>query len=132
MCEAYWECSIDVVYGGPYTVSKDHIYTKIISARRGKTCPLIVMGDFNEILNQSRETHGVRKFKEWINSLDLIDLPLNRRQYTWIKGNSRSKLDRFLGTNEWPIKFLELKVIGHFTEISDHMCVLLRLNAHKN
>lgn len=99
---------------------------------------MIIMGNFNEILSveesrgQTRETHGMRKFKEWIECLHLVDLPLNGRRYTWRRGNSRSKLDRFLGNSEWLSKISELRVTGHYTEVSDHVCMSLRLNAQKN
>lgn len=61
-----------------------------------------------------------------------MDFPLSGRRYTWKRGNSRSKLDRYLGSHEWLTRFSELSVTWHYTNISDHIGVLLRLNAKQN
>lgn len=52
------------------------------------THPLLIMDYFNEIINveerrgQSREILSIRKFESWIDTLNLIDIPMNERKYT--------------------------------------------------
>ena len=57
------------------------------------------MGDFNEVLALEERKGGsvftrrIKDFYEWIQQMDVLDLPLIARKYTWIKGNSCSRLD---------------------------------------
>lgn len=82
------------MYEGHNIEDKDQIYVKISNARQGLSFPLLIMGDFNEILSleerkgQNTEIIGMRKFRNWINSLNLKNIPLNERIYTWKRGNS--------------------------------------------
>lgn len=49
---------------------------EIANARQGISGPLLIMGDFNEVLNveerrgQYRETLSMRKFKGWVEALN--------------------------------------------------------------
>lgn len=67
--------------------------------------------DFNAVRSRS-ESKGVgifsshserREFDEFIDSNNLIDLPLLRRKYTWYKkdANAMSRIDRFLLSENW-------------------------------
>ncbi|KAE9598417.1 putative endonuclease/exonuclease/phosphatase [Lupinus albus] len=70
-------------------------------------------GDFNSVKcneeHKGRESHGRKKemfdFSCFINNLELLDLPLVGRRFTWFKGDGKtmSRLDRFLLSSTWPI-----------------------------
>ena len=60
------------------------------------------MGDFNEVRNEqekkgcSYRSRIMDEFDQWINDMELIDLPLSGRKFTWRRGSSCSKLDCFV------------------------------------
>jgi hypothetical protein len=71
-----------------------------------------IVGDFNSVLN-TNERRGVRanntttsemvEFGSFVRELEMIDMPLLGRQYTWFHNNgiTMSRLDRILISNEW-------------------------------
>ncbi|KAF1868132.1 hypothetical protein Lal_00018648 [Lupinus albus] len=71
------------------------------------------LGDFNSVRasfeRRGCENHGrfkeMQAFDTFINKLNLLDLPLASRRFTWIKGDGRTKsrLDRFLISPEWAL-----------------------------
>jgi hypothetical protein len=61
----------------------------------------MICGDFNLILNSRERTnrnmwYRDREFKNMVDELAMIDIPLQGRYYTWSKGATMVKLDRFL------------------------------------
>lgn len=71
---------------------------------------------------------GKRKCKSLTSSLGLVDLPMERRKYTWYKenGSSCSRLDRFLLSSSWIAKWPHLVQVGLKRKVSDHAAVLLK------
>ena len=72
-----------------------------------------ILGDFNAMRNL-QERKGVNHiginsrseiqgFNEFIERMELIDLPLVGRKYTWYRtnGSAKSRLDRILVTRDW-------------------------------
>ncbi|PNY11564.1 hypothetical protein L195_g008173 [Trifolium pratense] len=75
----------------------------------GKWC---IAGDFNSIssveerrgLSQGTSpTSEMREFRSFVEDLELEDLPLLGRRFTWFHSNGRamSRIDRFLVSPEW-------------------------------
>lgn len=58
----------------------------------------------------------------------LVDLPMERRQFTWHKeyGQNCSKLDRFLLSSKWVEKWPNLVQLGLKRNVSDHVAILLK------
>lgn len=90
-------------------------------------------GDFNEIKNVeerkgcSRKDRGMRDFNNFMSKLEVSDLPMLGRQFTWSNsqdGARWSRLDRFMFNPEWLVKF-KFKLSGLPRVISDHCPVLL-------
>ncbi|MCH95054.1 endonuclease/exonuclease/phosphatase family protein, partial [Trifolium medium] len=93
--------------------SKRRLWNNIISSKhefgRGNWC---VVGDFNAVV-VSEERRGVNLeststlemmgFRSFIVDLDVIDLPILGRRYTWYNsnGSSMSRIDRILVSPEW-------------------------------
>ncbi|XP_016178153.1 uncharacterized protein LOC107620520 [Arachis ipaensis] len=96
------------------------------------------MGDFNEILRLEERKGAVsfpataEDFKEWVQDLQLVDLPLTDRQFTWFRGRSCSRVDRILVSMEWLENFPDTRLKGGPRSLSDHCPLILedtRLNA---
>ncbi|PWA60106.1 RNA-directed DNA polymerase, eukaryota [Artemisia annua] len=94
----------------------------------------IVMGDFNEVRVQS-ERHGsvfnkqgASLFNSFINSSNLIDVPLGGFSFTWALKNATkmSKLDRFLVSEGILSRFPAMMGIILTRNLSDHRSFLLK------
>ncbi|GKV49867.1 hypothetical protein SLEP1_g56592 [Rubroshorea leprosula] len=89
---------------------------KLVITSKGRCWCL--MGDFNTTRSQQEKsgdrgfTTGMRVFNEFIRDLELVDLPLIGRKFTWYKpnGEAMSRLNRFLMTEDWMAKW-ECKTI---------------------
>lgn len=98
------------VYGPSNQRDKFAFFEELKEAKSTIAMPLMVAGDFNVTLNlqdRSNLNHHVnqmRGFRGLIEQLELIDLPLHGRRYTW--SNEREnptfvRLDKFLVSTEW-------------------------------
>ncbi|XP_023771251.1 uncharacterized protein LOC111919929 [Lactuca sativa] len=91
------------------------------------------MGDFNEVRDDSERfgsnfnSSSARAFNDFINSLDLVDIPLGGPRFTWNDkwGSKFSKLDIFLVTEGFMDTFPHLSVIVLEKNIPDHRPILL-------
>ncbi|XP_016206918.1 uncharacterized protein LOC107647354 [Arachis ipaensis] len=100
---------------------------------RPKSCkqvPFCCLGDFNEILHleerrgASSLSASAEDFRVWINDMELIDLALNDRKYTWFRGQSCSRIDRCLVSLGWFDEYPDLRLRGGPRGLSDH-CPLI-------
>jgi Reverse transcriptase (RNA-dependent DNA polymerase) len=87
--------------------------------------PWMICGDFNLILRSQERSSGNmwprdREFKNLINELYMMDIPLQGRKYTWSNGMAMAKLDRFLISPSWNDVFpaVTQKALPNIT--SDH------------
>ena len=59
----------------------------------------LLMGNLNEVLRPKERkggtsmTNNVSDFKEWVNTMEFINMPLLRRKFTWLRGQACSRLD---------------------------------------
>lgn len=97
------------------------------------TRPWCIGGDFNEIrfLNERkgciRRDREMKDFNDFIDLMELHDLPMLGRLFTWCNdvGERRwSRLDRFLLDTGWLEKF-SFKQWGLSRSISDHCPVII-------
>lgn len=125
------------VYSSSDPAEKNELWAALESKMRGKENEKwCIVGDFNSIrCEEERRGSGsfsrmneMRMFNTRINQLNLIDIPLERRKYTWYKdnGKSSSRLDRFLLSAQWVAKWPNLSQIGIKRRVSDHVAILLR------
>ena len=133
-----FECCIGVVYGPNDRIERNNVFSELRSAITSINKPSLLLGDFNVILH-SRERVGtftcnrsVEEFSEWIRDLGLIDIPLQGLKFTWRRNESKSKLDRGLCSNDWLIKFPNLKLMGLKRSCSDHNPLILNLEDNNN
>ena len=130
---ANFDCCIGVVYGPNNRKERNSVFAELKCAIMNINKPTLLMGDFNVILHSwerlgtFRCDRSITEFSEWIRDLGLIDIPLQGLKFTWRRNESRSKLDRGLCCNDWPIKFPQLNMQGLKTSCSDHNPLLLNL-----
>jgi hypothetical protein len=98
--------------------------------------PWIIAGDFNMIYRaEDKNNSNINRplmgdFKNWINSLELKEIPLCGRRFTW--SNQREdptlvKLDHVFCTNSWEEFFPDCMLFSNATEASDHCPLTLKL-----
>ncbi|XP_025638493.1 uncharacterized protein [Arachis hypogaea] len=93
--------------------------------------PCCFLGDFNEILqveerrSNDRLPLSAKDFKDWINDMGLVDLPLTDRRFTWFRGRSCSRIDRALVSLEWLEMFPETRLRGGPRGLSDHCPIIV-------
>ncbi|GMP96923.1 hypothetical protein CsSME_00045353 [Camellia sinensis var. sinensis] len=94
---------------------------------------MVYRGDFNEIRNTdkrigcSRRDRGMRAFNSMVEQLELIDLPMLGRKFTWCNSQTRekwSRIDRFLLNYEWLQNF-NFKLWGLPRLVSNHCPIIL-------
>lgn len=92
----------------------------------------MIAGDFNseDKNNDNVNRAMVGRFRRFVNDLELKEIPLLGRRYTW--SNERDsptlvKLDRVLCTNDWEDLYPESLLQSAATEMSDHCPLILGL-----
>ncbi|MCI07963.1 endonuclease/exonuclease/phosphatase family protein, partial [Trifolium medium] len=98
-----------------------------------------VIGDFNAVLNRE-ERRGVNdtsfqsspsemvEFEAFVNSMDLVDLPVLVRKFTWFHPNGRtmSRIDRALVSEEWILSSGHPSLWILPRAVSDHCPLVMR------
>ena len=96
--------------------------------------PCLIAGDFNEILDpKERGSNTIdhtssAQFQVFISNLHLMEISLSGGWFTWFRGASKSKLDRFLVQSEWVAKFPMLNAFILNRSVSDHCPIILKSN----
>ncbi|XP_057452145.1 uncharacterized protein LOC130743952 [Lotus japonicus] len=76
----------------------------------------------------STQRREMQEFNLFIADLELLDLPLAGRRFTWRRPNNsaRSRIDRFLVTNDWCLTWPHCSQLALNRDVSDHCPILLR------
>lgn len=98
----------------------------------------VIVGDFNCVLNGDDMSGSVKNFcsglKTLVESLDLKDvervLLKNQKNYTFVRGPSRSRIDRFYASEHIIRVVREIKTVP--LSFSDHHSVILKINVPQN
>ncbi|XP_016178574.1 uncharacterized protein LOC107621041 [Arachis ipaensis] len=122
--------AVCLVYG-PHVREEKLLLWKELSYVTGLCqIPFCYIGDFNEIVHMDEKNRAtglsatVEDFRAWINDMELVDLTLNDRKYTWFRGQSCSRIDRCLVSLEWLDAYLDTRLRGRPRGLSDH-CPLI-------
>ncbi|XP_021730608.1 uncharacterized protein LOC110697550 [Chenopodium quinoa] len=125
------------IYGWPEVENKCKTWDLMRTLKKNCTIPYIMYGDFNEILYQTEKDGGparrecaMEAFRSAISDCGLHDLGYKGSVFTWQRGRSietlvRERLDRFLGDNEWCVKFPQFSVRHLVRVASDHSPIML-------
>ncbi|XP_057453104.1 uncharacterized protein LOC130744964 [Lotus japonicus] len=118
---------------------KQALWERLVVLKESKNLTLwCAIGDFNAVLSPSERrgisggSHTQRgetdDFNQFIDKMELHDLPLVGKKFTWIRPNGQqmSRLDRALVSHEWLDYFPGLVQEVLHRDVSDHSPILLR------
>ncbi|XP_077237416.1 uncharacterized protein LOC143879116 [Tasmannia lanceolata] len=119
------------VYGPVLREEKNLLWEELEKVRDFWSIPWCIGGDFNEVkevgerMGCARSNSHIKAFAEFIAKFELIDISMSGAYFTWARGSSKSRLDRFLVSSEWlgmaPESFSRALVHS----VSDHCPLLL-------
>ena len=110
------------------------LWDELVGIQQYWNVPWCFFVDFNivhfssERRGGSRLTPAMEKFSDFIEDLNLIDLPLEGRSYTWSSGTeqpSMSRIDRALVSHDWEQHFPDVTQRILPQPVSDHFPILL-------
>lgn len=128
------EFEVTNVYGPSRDDDKLEFIREIRSLANNISKPWIIIGDFNLVrwlVDRTGDMRGfglMSEFNDLIAELQLIDVPIKNRRFTW--SNKRpvptmSKLDRAFVTQEWSDSFPSISLSALEVIVSDHAPLLL-------
>jgi hypothetical protein len=127
-----WVCS--GVYGPHSEESRLLCWEELSSIRQRWAVPWCIVGDFNAIrtlserLGCTRFNPFMHSFSDWIDSHNLIDLPLVGGCFTWSSGTtppSMSRIDRALISLDWEAHYSDVLLRLLPRPILDHHPLLM-------
>lgn len=105
-----FDCVLLNVYAPNEVSRRKCLWDTIIRLKLLFVFPWCPGGDFNEIRNLGKRkecsvrSRGMREFNQFIESVEVSDLPMLGRKFTWcnaLEGDKWSRIDRFLISPEW-------------------------------
>ncbi|XP_025704008.1 uncharacterized protein [Arachis hypogaea] len=131
---------LTTVYASPQEGIRKNLWENLKRLADATTDAWMVIGDFNEIAEEGEkkggaraDQHACRRFKNWIQSCNLLDLGFVGSKYTW-KGGQRDgmervfkRLDRGLANAEWRRRYMNARVDILPRVNSDHHPLLVNL-----
>lgn len=111
-------CIFVNVYAPNDVVDRRGVWDELLRLKGNSQIPWCMGGDFNEIRAPSERVgcssmeRGMRDFVEFCNNMELEDLPMLGRKYTWTNYQDQailSRLDRFLMSQQWIQQFKVLQ-----------------------
>lgn len=136
-CEGQ-EWWITGVYGPQLDAEKIEFMQEIVDVRELQAGPWMIVGNFNLLVNQEDKSNTsinrrmMARFWAKLNLLELKELYLNGRRYTWSNERARAtleKIDHVFCTNSWEDLHPTCYLTALGSAISDHCPMLLDMNA---
>ncbi len=122
------------IYGPNLGGARGSFWDELNSIRNRWVTPWCLFGDFNiirfpgEQLGCQNFSQGMLDFSDFINSNNLVDLPLDGGLYTWCSGSdqpSMSRIDRVLVSTDWEEHFPDVSQKLLPRPLSDHSPILV-------
>jgi hypothetical protein len=124
-------------YGAPETHLRENSWNLLRTLKNQHNLPWCCVGDFNEIVRNSEKCgrrhqseRQMQGFRSVIDECGFIDLGFRGFPFTWCNNRRGSattwlRLDRFMATNEWVLRF-HTAVVHHLDSVvSDHKPIWL-------
>lgn len=131
--------AITSVYGPIGDLEKISFLNEIKTASQSIMVPWIILGDFNMIRNMEESTGGNRnlgvmmEFNNTLSELNLMEVPLSGRTYTWSSKRPSptfSRLDRVFLSVHWASAGASYNLVDLPGTASDHIPLLLNIKPH--
>jgi exonuclease III len=128
--------SFSGIYGPHRDTEKPGFLHELREVRSLCNGPWMLAGDFNMIYKpEDKNNNNVNwalmgRFSRFVNDLELKEIPLLGRKYTWSNGRESPtmiKLDRVLCTSDWEGMYPDCLLQSHASQMSDHCPLLLGL-----
>jgi hypothetical protein len=129
---------LTTVYGPTEQSEKTGFLNELIGCQSSQTTPWICLGDFNLIYEARDKNNGninrtlMRKFRQALDTSELIELRLQNRRYTWSNGRATPMLvhlDRVFCNQNWSAIFPAIGLQALSSSLSDH-CPLFLCSQH--
>jgi hypothetical protein len=128
------------IYAKCNLADKRRLWSDLLMTKRGFGDMIwCLTGDFNSVLDPSERrgvtvnmannhTTEMREFSLFMEELELVDLPITGRQFTWFHSNgfTMSRLDRVMVSTDWPRFWGNPTVWVGPRDVSDHCPLILR------
>uniref|UniRef100_A0A1W7R675 Putative tx1-3 aae n=1 Tax=Aedes albopictus TaxID=7160 RepID=A0A1W7R675_AEDAL len=118
--------------GSKYKKERDLLFTDEMMIHLGEFKENVVLGDFNCITDKKDSTGAVKNIcnglKKMIAELQLLDVELSKnshRVFTFVRGDSKSRLDRIYGSEAFIKNVRKIETIA--VPFSDHCSVVMTL-----
>ncbi|CAL5339220.1 unnamed protein product [Camellia sinensis] len=132
-------CVVVNIYAPNDSRLRSQLWEVLFRLRLSFQQPWCIGGDFNEVRSMGerkgclRRDRGMSEFNEFLEKMELCDLPMLGRRFTWcnsVEGERWSRIDRFVVDLEW-LEVFRLKQWGLPRIVSDH-CPLLLMEDVRN
>ncbi|KAJ4842300.1 hypothetical protein Tsubulata_011275 [Turnera subulata] len=124
--------TIVCVYAPVDLTERLNLWGELVTLKQSFGSPWLVVGDLNEILvSWERKTgrvcaRGVAALRQFMNTLQLLEFPLEGRLFTWANSLTVNRLDRAMAQAEWSVLFLKLFLSTGKRGNSDHWSLILK------
>jgi len=117
---------------------RKEVWNEVSGFRQGQLSKAwCIIGDFNSIRRQEERknvfsssdySREIKSFNDFIESSELVDIPLVGRKFTWFKPNGlvKSRIDRVLVSKEWLDFWPNSQQFVLNRSVSDHCAVILK------
>jgi hypothetical protein len=122
------------VYGPQVDSEKEEFLAELQAPRQSMLPKWVVMGDFNLIYKATQKNNNrinfrmMNRFKSTLDSLELRELHLHGRQFTWSSGTedpTLTKIDHLFCTEQWEMDHPNCYLQALSSSMSDHCPLLL-------
>jgi hypothetical protein len=123
------------VYGPNLDIFRRFLWEELAGLISWWDIPWCIGGDLNVTHFPSERSGGVRynpamsDFSDFISEQGFMDLPLAGGTFTWSNSHSRSRINRFLVSLDWEVKYLGLIQKRLLRLCLDHFPILLNCDA---
>eukprot|EP00267_Zea_mays_P032771 XP_008666548.1 uncharacterized protein LOC103645237 [Zea mays] len=122
---------ITVVYGPQLDAHKLEFLHELRQLGSISTEKWLIIGDFNLIISaEDKSNNNLNKrlmgaFRSVLNDLELKELPLRGRRFTWTNSRTHTRIDRAFCSNDWDLMFPSCSVQALSSLVSDHCPLFL-------
>lgn len=129
---------LSVIYASPNVLTRSFLWEFLLSLGHAFTAPWLLLGDWNQVLQQGDKLGGrlvtvsrIGSKPSWdvVTSCVLMDLGFSGCRYTWSnlrtsRGLIKERLDRVYSNEDWHTKFPYATVKHLYRCHSDHLPIL--------